>query len=135
IEMVMSGEDGVLEQGAQSPQSQVSHISWQDTGSSASFTSSLLQEDAKAHWDSEFELRSVSRILLRLQKWGLIIGLVCLNATLIYVAWAFWQVYYLFILLLSANTVMQAFMICGIILHFLATRLLRCGCGWPRKEV
>ncbi|OAQ76688.1 chitin synthase [Purpureocillium lilacinum] len=133
--MVMSGEDGVLEQGAQSPQSQVSHISWQDTGSSASFTSSLLQEDAKAHWDSEFELRSVSRNLLRLQKWGLIIGLVCLNATLIYVAWAFWQVYYLFILLLSANTVMQAFMICGIILHFLATRLLRCGCGWPRKEV
>lgn len=75
----------------------------------------------------------MSKNLLRLQKWGLIIGLLLLNATLIYVAWTYWQVYYIFIVLLSSNTVLQAGMILAILVHYVCTHIL-CFC-WRRKEI
>lgn len=60
-------------------------------------------------------------------------GLLLLNGGLIYVALEFWQVYYVFIVLLSSNTVLQAAMIACIIGHFLVTRVL---CFyWRPKEV
>ncbi|KOS21677.1 Chitin synthase 6 [Escovopsis weberi] len=90
--------------------------------SNASFTSSILQEEAKLRWDSDEELKRVSKELLRIQKWSLIVGLLMLNAALIYIGWTYWQVYYLFIILLSSNTMLQGVMILCIILHFVYTR-------------
>lgn len=57
-----------------------------------------------------------------------------LNAALIYVALTYWQVYYLFIVLLSSNTMLQAVMIICIVAHFIVTRVL-CGCCLKREEV
>jgi chitin synthase len=121
--------------GLQTPHSERTHTSWQSQGadSNLSFQSSLMQEDAKLRWDSDEELKRMSKSLLRLQKYGLIIGLLLLNGTLIYVAWTYFQVYYLFIILLSSNTMLQFGMILGIIGHFIVTRVL-CFC-WRRKEV
>ena len=90
-----------------------------------------MQEDAKLRWDSDEELKRVSKSLLRLQKWSLILGLLLLNGGLIYVAWTYWQVYYLFIVLLSSNTVLQATMIICIILHLIVTKVL---CFWRKRE-
>lgn len=121
-----------LPSGIQTPQSHA--CSWQSgVDSNASFSSSLLQEEAKLRWNSDEELKRVSKSLLRLQKWSLITGLVILNAALIYVAWTYWQVYYLFIVLLSSNTVLQAAMILCIVAHFLVTRVF-CFCI-KRKEI
>ena len=113
----------------------MSHASWPSLGinSSASFSSTILQEEAKLRWDSDEELKRVSLDLLRLQKWGLIIGLIILNAVLIWVGWTYWQVYYLFIVLLSSNTMLQAFMILCIVLNFLFRKVL---CTfWQPKEI
>jgi chitin synthase len=133
---IIRGIQGILPPGVRTPQSQGTNGSWHSHGadSNASFTSAILQEEAKLRWDSDEELKRMSKSLLQLQKWGLIIGLITLNAALIYVAWTYWQVYYLFIVLLSSNTVLQAVMIVCIIGHFLVTRVL---CGWwlKRKEV
>lgn len=108
--------------------------SWQSgVDSNASFSSSIQQEEAKLRWNSDEELKRVSKLLLRLQKWSLITGLVILNGGLIYVAWTYWQVYYLFIVLLSSNTVLQAAMILCIVAHFLVTQVF-CFCV-KRKEV
>lgn len=113
------------------PLSTVTHASWPSQGgsqgaeSSLSFSSSLLQEEAKLRWDSEVELKRVSRSLLRLQKWSLIVGLALLNGGLIYVCLRFWQVYYLSVVLLSTNTALQALMIVCIAGHFLFTGTLR----------
>ena len=85
-------------------------------------------------WNSDEELKRVSKSLLRLQKWSLIAGLAILNGALIYVAWTYWQVYYLFIALLSSNTVLQAAMILGIVAHFLVTRVL-CVCIRPKEII
>ena len=76
----------------------------------------------------------MSKSLLRLQKWSLIVGLCLINGALIYVALAYWQVYYLFIVLLSSNTVLQSAMIACIMLHYFVTRML---CFWrkPKKGV
>lgn len=67
----------------------------------------------------------MSKTLLRLQKVGLIGGLIVLNGCLIYIALSFRQAYYVFIVLLSSNTVLQAVMIICIIGHFLLTRVLQ----------
>ncbi|KEY72475.1 hypothetical protein S7711_05150 [Stachybotrys chartarum IBT 7711] len=132
---VIRGINNTLPAGIQTPQSQQTHNSWPSQGadSNLSFTSSLLQEEAKLRWDSDEELKHMSKSLLRLQKWGLIIGLLLLNGTLIYVAWTYYQVYYLFIILLSSNTVLQSGMILCILLHYFCTRIL-CFC-WRRKEI
>ncbi|KAH7329527.1 chitin synthase [Stachybotrys elegans] len=129
------GVQGKLPSGLQTPHSQRTHASWPSQGadSNLSFSSSLQQEDAKLRWDSDEELKRVSKSLLRLQKWSLILGLAILNGVLIYVAWTYFQVYYLFVILLSSNTVLQAGMIVCILLHYLVTRIL-CFC-WRPKEI
>ncbi|POR37525.1 Chitin synthase 8 [Tolypocladium paradoxum] len=132
---LVRGINGSFPPGAQTPRSNVTQESWpsQGTESNLSFTSSILQEEAKLRWDSEEELKRVSKSLLRLQKWSLIVGLLLLNGGLIYVALKYWQVYYVFIVLLSSNTVLQAAMIACIIGHFLITKVL---CFfWQPKEV
>ncbi|KAK3186670.1 hypothetical protein K4F52_004416 [Lecanicillium sp. MT-2017a] len=133
---ISRGIHGIPPPGVRTPQSQATNTSWHSQGvdSNASFTSAILQEEAKLRWDADAELKRVSKSLLRLQKWGLIIGLVMLNAALIYVALTYWQVYYLFIVLLSSNTMLQAVMIICIVAHFIVTRVL-CGCCLKREEV
>jgi chitin synthase len=132
---MIRGINGSFPPGMQTPASQNTHVSWPSQGidSSASFSSSILQEEAKLRWDSDEELKRVSKSLLRLQKYGLIVGLVGLNAALIYVAWTYFEVYYLFIVLLSSNTMLQFCMIVCILLHYFITHIL-CFC-WRRKEI
>lgn len=67
-----------------------------------------------------------------MQKWSLICGLLAINGVLIYAALTYWQVYYLFIILLSSNTVLQAFMIICILGHFIWNKVF-CACK-KRKE-
>lgn len=133
---MIRGINGSFPPGMQTPLSHNTHVSWPSQGndSSASFTSSILQEEAKLRWDSDEELKRVSKDLLRLQKYGLIFGLLALNAVLIYVAWTYFEVYYLFIVLLSSNTMLQSFMIVCIILHFLVTRVF-CFCFRPKEII
>ncbi|KAM4057281.1 chitin synthase domain-containing protein [Hirsutella rhossiliensis] len=92
---------------------------------SATYPGSRDSEEAKLRWNADEELERVSKGLLRLQKWSLIVGLALLNGALIYVSLRFWQVYYLSVVLLSTNTALQAFMIVCIAGHFLFTRTLR----------
>ncbi|KAJ2907298.1 Chitin synthase 6 [Zalerion maritima] len=89
-----------------------------------SFQSSIQQEEAKLRWNSDEELKQVSKSLLRLQKYALIFGLISLNAALVYVAWTYDEVYYIFIVLLSCNTMLQALMILCIVLHALIKDIL-----------
>lgn len=114
--------------GTSTPNSHATYTSFASHGelSNSSFSSSVQQEEAKARWNADEELQRVSKKLLRLQKWCLIVGLAVINGTLIYVAWSYWQVYYLFIVLLSSNTVLQAAMILCIAGHFLITRVFFC---------
>jgi chitin synthase len=73
----------------------------------------------------------VSKSLLCFQKWSLILGLCSINGALIYVGWEYHQIYYIFIILLSSNTMLQATMIICIIGYFLFTRVI---CFCKRKE-
>ncbi|KAF9878055.1 chitin synthase [Colletotrichum karsti] len=109
------------------------HRSWQSRGgeSAASFVSSVQQEEAKARWDSDAELKLVSKSLLRFQKWCLLIGLLCINAALIYVSFTYHVAHYFFIVLLSSNTVLQFIMIVFILGHFLFKNIFFC---FRRKE-
>lgn len=108
--------------------------SWNSHGadSDISFSSAVRQEEAKLRWDADEELKRISKTLLCLQKWSLITGLCIINGVLIYAALHFWQVYYLFIVLLSSNTALQAFMIVCIVGTCLWKKLC-CGCR-KRKE-
>jgi chitin synthase len=117
---VIRNINGSFPPGAQTPQSQASL----GIDSAASFSSSILQEEAKLRWDSEEELKKVSKTLLRLQKWSLIIGLLLVNGVLIYVAWKYFQLYYLFIILLSSNTMLQTFMMAAIIANAIGRRII-----------
>ncbi|KAH6670339.1 chitin synthase-domain-containing protein [Plectosphaerella plurivora] len=110
--------------------------SWLSRGadSNASFTSSVQQEEARPRWDSNSELKKVSKSLLRLQKWSLLIGLCLINAALIYVALNHHQVWILFIILLSSNTMLQFVMILCIAAHTLVTRVL-CFCLFRKEHV
>lgn len=96
-----------------------------------SFQSSISQEEAKLRWDSDEELKKVSKSLLRFQKFSLILGLCALNGALIYVGWTYYKVYYLFIILLSCNTMLQGFMILCILAHTIWTKLICC--YWRKK--
>lgn len=83
-------------------------------------------------WDSDSELKTVSKSLLRLQKWALLLGLCAINGVLIWVSVMYHQAWVFFIILLSSNTMLQVAMILCIMAHFLVTRLL-CFCLF-RKE-
>ncbi|KAF4466766.1 Chitin synthase 6 [Fusarium albosuccineum] len=134
---VIRGINGDFRPGAQTPRSNVTQASWLTQSgmeSSLSFTSSILQEEAKLRWDSDEELKKMSKSMLMLQKWGLILGLVSLNAALIYVGWTYFEAYYLFLILLSSNTVLQSFMCICIILHWFCTRVL-CFFWKPKENV
>ncbi|KAF1733499.1 Chitin synthase 6 [Beauveria bassiana] len=124
--------NGILPHGIQTLQTDAS---WNSHGadSDVSFSSAVQQEEAKLRWDADAELKRLSKTLLRMQKWGLITGLVIINGTLIYSALKFWRVYYLFIVLLSSNTVLQVLMIVCIIGTWIWKNIL---CGWrkPKKE-
>ncbi|KAL6909233.1 glycosyltransferase family 2 protein [Trichoderma evansii] len=117
---VIRNINGSFPPGAQTPQSQASL----GVDSAASFSSSILQEEAKLRWDSEEELKKVSKTLLRLQKWSLILGLLMINGALIYIACEYFQLYYLFIILLSSNTMLQMAMMLLIIGNAIARRIL-----------
>lgn len=115
----------------------VTHASWLTNNgneSNSSFTSSIMQEEAKLRWDSDEELKKMSKGILRLQKWSLIIGLAAINGTLIYVGWKYYQVYYFFLVLLSSNTVLQTFMCLCIMLHWFCVNVL---CFWwkPKENI
>ncbi|KAL7930304.1 glycosyltransferase family 2 protein [Trichoderma chlorosporum] len=99
----------------------------------SSFRSSILQEDAKLPWDSEEELKKVSKVLLRAQKWCLILGLLSINAGLIALAVKYSKLYYLFIILLSTNTLVQALMMIFIVINTIFRYCLPKRFG--RKEV
>ncbi|RFU76663.1 glycosyltransferase family 2 [Trichoderma arundinaceum] len=130
---VIRNINGSFLPGAQTPQSQASLGIDSAVDSAASFSSSILQEEAKLRWDSEEELKKVSKTLLRLQKWSLIIGLLLVNGALIYVAWKYFQMYYLFIILLSSNTMLQTFMMGAIIANAIGRRVIPCWLG--KKEI
>ncbi|KAG5917964.1 hypothetical protein E4U53_004139, partial [Claviceps sorghi] len=91
------------------------------TSLSPSAIARVFQEEAKLRWNAEEELRRVSKELLRLQKWALIIGLVILNSTLITLSLMLPQAVYLFLVLLSCNTMLQAGMVVCITAHALWT--------------
>ncbi|KAL6884845.1 chitin synthase domain-containing protein [Trichoderma longibrachiatum] len=126
---VIRNINGSFVPGTQTPQSQDSL----GIISASSFSSSIQQEDAKPRWDPDYELKKVSKSLLMLQKWLLIIGLLCINGVLIFLALRFRQLYYLFIVLLSSNTMLQALMMVAIIGMALLRRCVPCYFG--RKEI
>ncbi|KAM3510703.1 hypothetical protein MY11210_005629 [Beauveria gryllotalpidicola] len=121
---------GILPPGIRTPQTAAS---WNSHGadSDISFSSAVQQEEAKLRWDADAELKRMSKTLLRMQKWSLITGLVIINGALIYSALKFWQVYYLFIVLLSSNTVLQALMIMCIIGTWIWKHIV---CGWRKQK-
>jgi chitin synthase len=73
----------------------------------------------------------VSKELLRIQKWALITGLVILNTALIAISLVLPQANYLFLILLSCNTMLQAGMVVCIVCHVVWTKIL---CGWRRAK-
>jgi chitin synthase len=98
-------------------------------GSSSSYQSSIYQEELKKPWNPDQELHKVSRGLLRLQKYALLFLLVSINGVLI---WAFHQYpthWYIFLPLLSINTMSQVFFAISITIAatftFLRRKLLR----------
>ncbi|CEJ82165.1 Putative Glycosyltransferase family 2 [[Torrubiella] hemipterigena] len=130
---VIRGLSQIYPPGTQTPNSHVTHTSFASQGenSNSSFSSSVQQEEAKLRWNADEELKKMSKELLRLQKWCLIVGLAVINGVLIFVAWSYWQVYYLFIVLLSSNTVLQASMILCIVGHLLITKVF---CFWLKRK-
>ncbi|KAK4083754.1 CAZyme family GT2 [Trichoderma aggressivum f. europaeum] len=111
---------------------EITHDSFDTVNTDISFASSLDQEEAKLRWDSEEELKKVSRHLLKVQKWCLILGLLAVNGALIYAAIRFHQLYYLFIILLSSNTLLQFGMMVCIIANAIFRRCMPC--WFARKE-
>jgi len=88
-----------------------SGFSYQSVASNASFISTISQEKAQLKWDSDKELKSASKTLLVMQKWGLLLGLVVINAVIIWASVAYHDSYYFTIVLLTANTAFQVLMI------------------------
>ncbi|KAG5973592.1 hypothetical protein E4U55_000384 [Claviceps digitariae] len=101
-----------------------------NNGTSTSAIARVYQEEAKLRWNAEEELKRVSKELLRLQKWALIIGLVILNSTLIALSLLLPQAVYLFLVLLSCNTMLQAGMVICITAHAVWTGVIVR--GWRR---
>lgn len=100
----------------------------------SSFRSTIHQEEAKRPWDSDMELKKVSRTLLRLQKYALILGMVATNATLIWASIYYTDHYYLFLPFLSANTFLQASFALGIIVSVTSTWIYRRVCNIKDEE-
>jgi chitin synthase len=85
-----------------------------------------MQEEARQPWDSENELHKVSKGLLRMQKFSMIMGITLTNGALIYFAWRYSQYYWIFLPLLSANTMLQAIMIICLIGYFIYRSIRNC---------
>ncbi|OAA50335.1 Fungal chitin synthase [Metarhizium rileyi] len=119
--------------GSQTPRSveSATSIDSQFNTSNVSLWGDVRQEEAKLRWDAEEELKRVSKELLRLQKWALITGLVILNSALIIISLLLPQAMYLFLVLLSCNTMLQAGMVVCIVSHVIWSKIL---CGWRRKK-
>ncbi|KAH6701108.1 chitin synthase [Verticillium dahliae] len=77
------------------------------SSSTCSFQSSISQEDAKPPYHPDTELKKVSRSLLRLQKYSLILGFVSINAGFIWALWNYHHYWYIFLPFLAANTFCQ----------------------------
>ncbi|KAK0610770.1 chitin synthase-domain-containing protein [Immersiella caudata] len=88
-----------------------SGISHHSLGSNASFVSTIVQEKAQLKWDNEEELKKASKALLKMQKWSLFVGLIIINAILIWVAAQWPQAHYFTVVLLTCNTAFQVLMI------------------------
>ncbi|KAG4430512.1 hypothetical protein IFR05_013998 [Cadophora sp. M221] len=114
------------------PQTRFTPISQSSDASDNSFRSSILQEEAKLPWNSEEQLHKVSRQMLKFQKYVLIFVLVAINAVLIWAAWTYSQYYYIFLVLLGSNTMLQGIMIVCLAFHWLWTHTLRL--FWTPKE-
>lgn len=89
------------------------------------YRSSVTQEEAKRPYDPETELRRASRELLRLQKYGLLLGIVSMNGVLIWAAATHHDHWYIFLPLLSANTFAQVFFALGILFSVACSGLRR----------
>ncbi|KAF1999708.1 glycosyltransferase family 2 protein [Amniculicola lignicola CBS 123094] len=102
------------------------HTSEDSTGSTSSFNSTIYQEEAKVRWDSEEQLKRVSKELLRSQKWTLIFILSMVNGALIYLGFEYSEeAPYVFLVLLSSNTMLQTIMIICIIARFIFVKGFR----------
>ncbi|KAK3376923.1 chitin synthase-domain-containing protein [Lasiosphaeria ovina] len=88
-----------------------SGLSYHSEASQATFVSTICQEKEQQKWDSDEELKRSSKILLKMQKWSLLVGLSIINVAIIWVAVQFPQSYYFTVVLLTANTALQALMI------------------------
>ena len=67
----------------------------QSNASQATFVSTISQEKEQLKWDADKELKRTSKMLLKMQKWSLSIGLLVINGVLIWVAVHYPQAYYL----------------------------------------
>jgi len=85
-----------------------------------------MQEEAKFRWDSDTELHKVSKDLLRMQKWFMVLGICTTNGVLIYAAWQYSDYYYVFLPLLCANTFLQAIMIVSLVLYGIYSGIVNC---------
>ncbi|KIE02684.1 chitin synthase, partial [Metarhizium majus ARSEF 297] len=120
--------------GSQTPRSieSATSVDSQFHTSNVSLWGDVRQEEAKLRWDAEEELKRVSKELLRLQKWALITGLVVLNSALITISLLLPQAVYLFLALLSCNTILQAGMVICIVANVIWTKII-CGCRKKRS--
>ncbi|QUC19087.1 uncharacterized protein UV8b_03328 [Ustilaginoidea virens] len=100
-------------------------IQSQSTSTNSSTIGAVRQEEARLRWNAEEELKRVSRKLLRLQKWALIIGLTVLNSVLITTSLLLPQAVYVFLVFVSCNTMLQAGMVLCIVVNVVWTRIFR----------
>lgn len=99
------------------------------SSSLCSYQSSISQEEARKPWDPDVELHKVSRSLLRLQKYGLLLGLASTNGILIWAAVRYHKYYYIFLPFLCINTFAQVFFALGIMLSATYTAISRAVLG------
>ena len=102
--------------------------------STLSFQSSITQEEARPPYDSDVELRKTSKALLRLQKYGLLLGFFSVNAVGIWAIVLYHDHWYIFLPFLSANTFSQVFFAISIIIAVCYTSLAR-KLGWRKDTV
>lgn len=109
------------------------NLSLASLATNSSFSSTITQEEAKVRWDSDEQLKRVSKTMLRFQKWSLILSLVLINAGLIFAGWMYFhKAPILFLILLSCNTLLQGVMILCIAGYFLFIRAPRL--IWEKKK-
>ena len=83
----------------------------QSDASQATFVSTISQEKEQLKWDADKELKRTSKMLLKMQKWSLLIGLLTINGVFIWIAFQYPRAYYFTVILLTANTAFQGLMI------------------------